>query len=236
MFLDIPSLSFRTVHAKNMSEMVQHGQANSVRLFVRWVRHWISINTKCRLNLLNAHWNSCSISKMWRVKKVVNSMIMLRMSWGIIIFEVMYVVIVGPGRNGLLGRPMFLLGLAMSLMMLNYRSLKRRFGSDPLTKRKNIWETMAVTLISLTLILVLRYAMPKVRDMPNPNFDASLGPVLVENCVYDYAEGSICGEKDMNPESLPRGENLVLGAIAVTGIIYFMLYTQVPKRIRKITV
>ena len=159
---------------------------------------------------------------------------MLRVSWGIMIFEVIYVVIVGPGRNGLIGRPMFLLGLAMSLMMLNYRSLKRRFGSDPFTKRKNILETMAVTLISLTLILVFRYAMPKVREMPNPNYDASLGPVLVENCVYDYAEGTICGEKDMNPESLPRGENLVLGAIAVTGVTFFMLYTQASKRIRKL--
>ena len=201
---------------------------------MRWVWYWRTINIKCWLNLLNAYWNSCSISKVWSINKIFNSMIMLRVSWGIIIFEVIYVVIVGPGRNGLIGRPMFLLGLAMSLMMLNYRSLKRRFGSDPLTKRKNILETMAVALISLSLILVLRYAMPKVREMPNPNFDASLGPVLVENCVYDYAEGTICGEKDMNPESLPRGENLVLGAIAVTGITFFMLYTQASKRIRKL--
>jgi hypothetical protein len=169
---------------------------------------------------------------MWRVKKLLNSKVALRLSWGIMGFEVLYVIIFGPGRYGLIGRPLFWLGLLMSLMMVHYRDLKRRFSMQ---KRKNVWETIVVTLIALTLIPVWIYVVPKVREESNPNYDAALGPVLVEDCVYDYAQGTVCGMKDENPEMLPRGENVALGAIAVTGVTYFLLFTQVPKRMRKRT-
>jgi hypothetical protein len=152
------------------------------------------------------------------------------------ILEVLYVIVVGPGRYGLIGRPLFWLGLLMSLMMVYYRSLNRsNYSRDLSIRKKNIWETIVVALIALTLIPVWIYVLPDIREVPNPDYDASLGPVLIENCEYDYAQGTVCGEKDMNPEMLPRGENLVLGAIVVTGVAYYLLFTQATKRMRKRT-
>lgn len=171
---------------------------------------------------------------MWNANKLFNSKVALRLSYGIMIFEVLNVIIFSPGRYGLIGQPMFWFGLVICLMMVYYRGLKNRFNVSS-TRRQDVWETIAVTLISLTLIPVWIYVLPKVREVPNPNYDAALGQVLVEDCVYDYAEGTVCGEKNMNPETLPRGENFVLGAIVVTGVTYFLLLTLVPKKMRNRT-
>ena len=129
-------------------------------------------------------------------------------------------------------RLVFWSGLIVSAIILGYRKLNEETNGKVLSSiEANQKIIFANTLITLSLVFVLSFLMPNIRKTPNPNFDVSMGPVLVEECAYDYAQGEICGEKDLNPEFIPRGENLVIGAILLLGVTYYFLYTSASKRL-----
>jgi hypothetical protein len=128
-------------------------------------------------------------------------------------------------------RYLFWSGLILVIFSGIYRRLYENTDGQVLSSiEANQKIIIANTLISLSLVFVLLFAIPSVREAPNPNYDADMGPVLVEKCAYDYAQGEICGEEDLNPEFIRRGENIILGAIALTGIAYYFLYTRARRR------
>lgn len=125
----------------------------------------------------------------------------------------------------------FRIGLLMSVVFASYRKLAQKTNGRALsTIEANAKPIFAYSLTTLSLVLILFFALPNLQQTANPEYDALRGPVFVEECVYDYAQGEICGEKDLNPEFLRRGENIILGAIALTGVAYYFLYTRAHRR------
>ena len=163
--------------------------------------------------------------------KVLNSKCLMWCSTFAITLPLLYFMFSNDENVNSFWRLLFWSGLILAILSGIYRRLFENTEGKVLSSiEANLGVIVVNTLITLSLVLVLIFLMPNVRETPNPDYDAELGPVLIENCAYDYAQGEICGEEDLNPEFLRRGENIILGAIALTGVAYYFLYTRAHRR------
>ncbi len=121
-------------------------------------------------------------------------------------------------------------GFLLSVAIASYRRFMRETNGRPLSTIEAHFKPIVVySLTTTSLILVLLFALPSLSQTQNPEYDALKGPVLVEECAYDYAQGEICGEKDLNPEFIQRGENLRLFVLAIIAGTYFLCFTKIGK-------
>jgi hypothetical protein len=78
-------------------------------------------------------------------------------------------------------RLLFWSGVICAVISGIYRRLFENTGGKVLSSiEANLGVIVVNTLITLSLVFVLVFLMPNVRETPNPNYDADLGPVWVE--------------------------------------------------------
>jgi hypothetical protein len=131
----------------------------------------------------------------------------------------------------------FRIGLLMSVVFASYRKLAQKTNGRPLsTIEANAKPIFAYSLTTLSLVLILFFALPNLQQTANPEYDALRGPVFVEECVYDYAQGEICGEKDLNPEFIQRGENIRLFVFALICGVYYFFYKRISRWLESLKV
>ena len=144
---------------------------------------------------------------------------------------VMGIVFAGiPGQTGSIGVYLVRYGVLITAVFAVYRKLwKETSGRALSTIEANLKPIFVYSLISLSLIICFVFFLPSLNSTLNPDYDPEAGPVIVQECVYDAAQGEICDDKDLNPEFLQGGESFRLFVAALIGGIHFFFYTRGTK-------
>jgi len=135
-----------------------------------------------------------------------------------------------PVQTGSIGVFLVRYGVLITVVFALYRKLwKKTSGQALSTIEANLKPIFVYSLISLSLITCFIFFLPSLNSTPNPDYDPVAGPVIVQECAYDAAQGEICGDKDLNPEFLQGGENFRVFVAALISGIHFFFYAKGTK-------
>ena len=125
----------------------------------------------------------------------------------------------------------------MFAIFASFRKFVRERNGMPLSAIKaNLRKILAYSLTTISLVLVLWFALPDSSQTPNPEYDVAKGPVIVEECVSDRFEGEICGERDLNPEFIQGEGNFRLFVFVLIAGAYYFLYRRIARWLENLEV
>lgn len=142
-----------------------------------------------------------------------------------------------PGQIGSIGVFAFRVGVLAAVVFGSYRKLFQKTNGRALsTIEANLKEIFTYFLISVSLILCFVLFLPNFTKTPNPDYDPAEGPVIIEQCSYDYAQGEVCGNTDLNPEFLQGGEYIRIFVALLIGGAHYFFYTRATKWLKNLKV
>ena len=141
------------------------------------------------------------------------------------------------GQSGSIGMFALRFGLLAAVVLASFRKLSQKTDGRPLsTIEANLKPIFAYSLLSLSLILFFILFLPSLTKTPNPDYDPAKGPVIIEQCSYDYAQGEVCGETDLNSEFLQGGKNIRKIVALLIGGAHYFFYTKATKWLKSLKV
>lgn len=142
-----------------------------------------------------------------------------------------------PGRIDSIGVFAIRIGVLAAVVFGSYRKLLQKTNGRALsTIEANLKEILVYSLISLSLILCFVLLLPSLTRTSNPDYDPAKGPVIIEQCSYDYAQGEVCGDTDLNPEFLQGGENTRIFVALLIGGAHYFFYAKTTKWLKSLKV
>lgn len=142
-----------------------------------------------------------------------------------------------PGQIGSIGMFALRFAVLITALFALYRKLLQKTNGRALsTIEANSKEILVYSLISLSLILCFVLLSPSLTETPNPDYDPARGPVIIEKCRYDPAQGEVCADTDLNPESLQGGGNIRIIVALLIGGAHYLLYTKASKWLKNLQV
>lgn len=142
-----------------------------------------------------------------------------------------------PGQIGAIGMFALRFSLLITVLFALYRKLLQKTNGRALsTIEANLKEIFVYFLISVSLVLCFLFLLPSLTKTPNPDYDPAEGPVIIEQCAYDYAQGEVCGNTDLNPEFLQGGENTRIFVALLIGGAHYFFYTRATKWLKSLKV
>ena len=142
-----------------------------------------------------------------------------------------------PGQIGSIGMFALRFGLLITVLFALYRKLLQKTNGRALsTIEANLKEIFVYFLISVSLILCFILFLPSLTKTPNPDYDPAEGLVIIEQCSYDYAQGEVCGDTDLNPEFLQGGEYVRIFVALLIGGAHYFFYTRATKWLKNLKV
>jgi hypothetical protein len=151
---------------------------------------------------------------------------------------VMGIVLQGnPGQTDSIGVFLVRVGVLAAVVFGSYRKLLQKTNGRALsTIEANLKEIFVYFLISVSLISCFVLFLPSLTKTPNPDYLPAEGPVIIEQCSYDYAQGEVCGDTDLNPEFLQGGEYIRIFVALLIGGAHYFFYTRATKWLKNLKV